>query len=670
MKTERVSVLRAKIEKVFDLPQKEALDLEWLETNGRGGYASSTILNCHTRRYHGLLVANLKDPPGRHVLLSKFEDSLRIKGNEFFLSCHQYPGAFFPQNGDIIKEFRLASYPEFTYQLSEICIHKSIMLVYGEDRVLIRYDCGNCPGGVLRLKPFLAYRGYHTLSRQNLFLHVKTYGVKNGFKIQLYDGMPPLYVQTSVKSQFFPSPVWYNNFVYSFERERGYDWLEDLFQPGVLEIPIKRGSVVIVSASLNIPQRQLKRIWTAEETRRARETSINEMIVNRFGQEDRPYLRDLIIAGQQFMIKTPTMRPAIIAGYHWFGEWGRDTLISLPGLTFCCGRTEEGIAILTSLGEFERDGLLPNYLSADEKENAYNSVDASLWYFWAVQQMLKYTDDIETIRSGMWPVMKRILRHFMAGTVFNIYMSDNGLLHAGGGDTCCLTWMDTVVGGKPVVVRGGYPVEINALWYNATCFAGELAERFGEDEFPFSDLIPKIQQSFHDTFWIESEGYLGDVFSNGSLDRAVRPNQILAVSLPYSPLTPSHQVQVVNKVKDHLLTPCGLRTLSPEDGQYMGRYGGDTLSRDMAYHQGTVWPWLLAHFGDAYLKVAGDKAAAKAFLLNYLRLFLSQHLAEAGIGCIPEIFDGDPPHRPNGCISQAWSTAELIRLYSLLTETS
>ena len=659
-------MLRAKIEEVSRLSQKEALELEWLETNGLGGYASSTILNCHTRKYHGLLVANLKKPPGRHVLLSKFEDSLCIRGNEFFFSCHQYPGEFFPHNWNIIKEFQLVPYPKFTYQIDEMCIHKSVMLVYGEESVLIRYDMGNCPGGVLRLKPFLAYRGCHTLCRQNIFLRVKTYGVKNGFRIQPYDGMPPLFIQTNINAQFFPSPVWYNNFEYSLETERGYDGREDLFQPGVLEIPVRKGSVVIVSSSLKILQGQLKRKWMAEEARRRCEASLNEIIVKGFDEEDKSHMRDLITAGRQFLIKTPPARPAIIAGYHWFGEWGRDTLISLPGLTFCCSRKEEGIDILTSFGEFERDGLLPNYFPEGEKEIAYNTVDTSLWYFWAVQQLLKYTGDIETIRSRMWPVMKRILRHFMAGTLFNIYMSNNGLLHAGSNDTC-LTWMDTMVEGKPVISRLGYPVEVNALWYNAICFAAELAGLFGEHEFSFPDLIPEIQQSFHNTFWIEREGYLGDVFFNGLLDHTIRPNQIFAVSLPYSPITLSQQVLVVNKVKEHLLTPYGLRTLSPEEREYKGRYGGDAVSRDMAYHQGTVWPWLLGHFGEAYLKVAGDKAVAKAFLLNHIRSFVSQHMIDAGVGCISEIFDGDPPHRPNGCISQAWGTAELIRLYSIIT---
>ncbi|MFA4916074.1 MAG: amylo-alpha-1,6-glucosidase [Syntrophales bacterium] len=660
-------MMRARIEGVSHFSLKDALGLEWLETNGLGGYSSSTILNCHTRRYHGLLVANLKKPPGRHVLLSKFEDSLFIKGNEFFFSCHQYPGVFFPHNWNIMKEFQLVPYPTFIYRIDEMCIHKSVMLLHGENSVLIRYDMGNCPGGVLRLRPFLAYRGYHALCRQNISLHIKTHDVKNGFMIEPYEGMPSLYIQTNTKSKFFPSPVWYNNFEYSVEMERGFEGHEDLFQPGVLEIPVRKGSVIIIYCSTDMLRGQLKRIWTTEEARRTGEVSYNEAIVDDYEEKDKPHIRNLITAGRQFLIKTPlSARPAIVAGYHWFGEWGRDALISLPGLTFCCGRKEEGLDILTCFGEFAREGLLPNYSPDDEKEIAYNSVDASLWYFWAVQQLLKYTGDIEVVRHRMWPVMKSILRHFMNGTIFNVYMSDNGLLHAGSNDKC-LTWMDAVVEGMPGISRCGYPVEVNALWYNAICFAAELAGRFDEHEFPFTDLIPKIQQSFRNTFWIEREGYLGDVFFSDFLDHAIRPNQILAVSLPFSPLTSSQQVLVVDKVKEHLLTPWGLRTLSPENRGYRGRYDGDSVSRDSAYHQGTVWPWLLGHFGEAYLKVAGDKVAAKAFLLNHIRYFLSQHIKTAGIGCISEIFDGDPPYRPNGCIAQAWSTAELLRLYSLIT---
>lgn len=662
-------MLRYTIDEASCLNLEKALNLEWLETNGLGGYASSTILNCNTRKYHGLLVANLKIPQGRHVLLSWLEDSISMRENKFFLSCCQYPGFFHPQGKHFLKEFRLDYSPQFTYEMNGIRLHKAIMMVHGEDRVLIRYDVEHCPfPGVLRLKPFFAYRGYHALAKQNMFLHTKTCKIVNGFGMQPYDGMPPIFIQINGKSKFYPSPVWYNNFEYLVEKERGFDWREDLFLPGIFEIPVKKGSTVIISASLDIYHEKLEKIWAAERTRRTRETLKNEKIVKKFeNREDKIHVRNLIASGQQFLIKSPSGRPAIIAGYHWFGDWGRDALISLPGLTFCSGRNEEGIATLNSLSAHEKNGLLPNYFSDDDMENAYNTVDTSLLYCWAVQQMMKYTNKIETIKSRMWPTMKIIIKAYMEGTTFNIHMSENGLLHAGDKDTH-LTWMDATVKGNPVTPRWGYPVEINALWYNAVCFAHELAQRFDDHESSFHDLIPRIKKSFVDTFWIESEAYLGDVFCNGYLDPAVRPNQILAVSLPYSPLEPAQWTGVVEKVRQHLLTPVGLRTLSPEDKNYKGQYEGDGFSRDAAYHQGTVWPWLIAHFGEAYIRAATDKTAAKIFLLNYIRPFVRKHMLEAGVGCISEIFDGDPPHRPNGCISQAWSAAGLIRLYTLLNE--
>jgi predicted glycogen debranching enzyme len=664
-------MMRFKIEETSTLHPEKALTLEWLETNGLGGYSSSTILNCNTRKYHGLLVANLKIPQGRHVLLSWLEDSVTVRGQESFLSCCQYPGVFVPEDRHFLKSFQLNDCPRFVYETDHVRIHKAIMMVQGEDCILIRYDVERCPSpGMLILKPFLAYRGYHGLSRQNPFLRVETYGIRNGFMMEPYDGMPPIYMQTNVQSQFLPSPVWYNHFEYQMEKERGYDWHEDLFRPGIFEIPIRKGSTVIVSASLKIGQRLLKKTWEAEAARRVHELSEIEIISDSYKHgEDKIHVRNLILSGRQFLIKTPSDRPTVIAGYHWFTDWGRDTLISLPGLTFCSGRSQEGISILTAMGRQEKDGLLPNFSSDHDEGNAYNTVDTSLLYFWAVQQMLHHTGEVEVIRNEIWPVLKRILKHYMKGTLFNIHMGENGLLHAGSEDTH-LTWMDATVKGKPVTPRWGGAVEINALWFNAVCFAGELTRRFNEAEFLFHDLVPRIKRSFVDTFWIEGENYLGDVYCNGSLDHSVRPNQILAVSLPYSPLDPDQWPGVVNKTMNHLLTPVGLRTLSPEDKKYEGRYGGDVSARDRAYHQGTVWPWLLAHFGEAYLRVSVDKAAARTFLLDHLRSFIRQHMPIAGMGFISEIFDGDPPHRPNGCIAQAWSTAGLIRLYSLLHEKS
>jgi len=648
--------------------REAALELEWLDANGLGGYASSTLLNCHTRKYHGLLVANMDSPPGRHVLLSKIEDSLQAGDQEIFLSCHQYPGVFFPPKFPM-KAYEWDSYPRFVYESGGLRLRKSIMLVFGENRVLIRYDVDRCPSGaVLRLKPFIAFRNYHGLAKENALLNVEISDEKNGFSMKPYADLPSLFIQTNIKSSFSSSPVWYRNFEYPVEARRGYEWREDLFRPGIMEVPVKTGSAVIVTAALTPVEGQLKTIWAAEEGRRLRTMADCEPQLNRFEQEeDRDNLRRLLLAGQQFLIRAPSGRTSIIAGYHWFQDWGRDALISLPGLTFCCGRFQEGIDILNSMASCEKDGLLPNYFAESGNEHAYNTVDTSLWYFWAVQQMLKYTGNIEVVREKMWPAMKNIIHHYMKGTSFNIGMDYRGLLSAGDGSHA-LTWMDAIVHGRPVTPRNGLPVEINALWYNALSFFAELGKQFGESDLLPDDLLDRVRRAFQETFWIEDGGYLGDVFFDGVLDKAIRPNQILAVSLPFSPLEPRQRKSIVSCVNDRLLTPVGIRTLDPEDWNYQRVYEGDQPTRDRAYHQGTVWPWLLAHYGAACLRTAEDQIQAKADLLQLVRNFMDRHIGEAGIGCISEVFDGSPPHRAGGCIAQAWSTAGLVSLYFLLNE--
>jgi predicted glycogen debranching enzyme len=665
-------------------------DREWLETDGRGGYASSTLENRHTRRYHGLLVANLQTPEGRHVLLSKLEDSLQAGGKEQFFSSHRYPGILFPPGPRVLEEFFLDTCPRFTYRAGGTTIKKSILMPRGKGTLLVRYDLERCPkGGILCLKPFLAFRGYHKLSRKNPFLRDRTGKIENGFRIEPYDGMPPLYIQTSRASRFTPSPVWYNRFQYTEERERGFDWEEDLFLPGILEIPVERKCAVILCVSCDgdtmrhhggdtmrhhVP---LTTLWKTEVIRRGRDRAADARRFGKFGEDDREFLSLLLDAGRSFLITTPSGRPAVIAGYPWFGSWGRDTLISLPGLCFSTGRIAEGIEILTEIGRHEHDGLLPNFFSADGAPEAYNTVDSSLWYFWAVQELgtrcgIVSPSDKALIRDRFWPVMKRIIRSFMEGTRFGIGMNREGLLHAGDGQTA-LTWMDATVGGIPVTPRHGCPVEINALWYNALCFTRDMAAEFGDPVFSGDDPIPHLSCSFRKVFWNWRhdaascpQGGLGDVFRDGILDTAVRPNQIFAVSLPFSPLEPAQQASVVRVVREQLLTPCGLRTLSPADPAYRGRYRGNPSDRDGAYHQGTVWPWLLGAFGEAALRVAKNPEREKANLRRYLRTFLGQHLNEAGIGNVSEVFDGDAPHRPGGCIAQAWSVAELIRLYTLL----
>ena len=645
------------------------LTQEWLETDGRGGYASSTLSGCHTRRYHGLLVANLPAPEGRHVLLSKLEDTLLAEGEELFLTAHRYPGLLFPPGPPPPAAFVLGLHPSFLYRAGRLQLRKDLLLVRERGILLVRYRLEKSAGdGRLRLKPFLAFRDYHALARENPFLRSRTEAIKNGFTIAPYAGMPPLFVTTSGAALFLPSPCWYKNFEYHQERERGFDWQEDLFLPGTIEATLAPGEPLILAVGYTPPGEPLPEIWDGEITRRRRETAREVKPAGLRAGRERDLFRTLLRAGRQFLIVTPSGRPAIIAGYPWFGCWGRDALISLPGLAFACGRVQEGIEILTEIGRHERDGLLPNFFSGDGTPAAYNTVDSSLFFFWAVQELLRVTGDAALIRERFWPVMKRIVQSFRSGTRYGIGMDANGLLRAGEAGLA-LTWMDACVDGVPVTPRRGCVVEINALWYNALALTRDLAARFAEPAGDLDDLLPRLQRSFQETFWSEEDACLGDVYHQGRLDRAIRPNQIFAVSLPFSPLTPAQQAGVVRKVREHLLTPCGLRTLSPTDPAYRGLYRGNGAERDAAYHQGTVWPWLLGPFGAAALRVATDPKGEREALRASLAAFLSRHFREAGIGTISEVFDGDPPHQPGGCIAQAWSIAELIRLYRLLLET-
>ncbi len=644
------------------------IEREWLDTDGRGGYAASTLTGCHTRRYHGLMVANLREPEGRYCLLSKLEDSLSVGREEHFFTSHRYPGVIFPPGGSPLGEFTLDTCPSFAYRIGEYRLQKRVMLLRDADTLLVRYDLDGPPAeALLRLKPFLAYRGYHQLAHENAHLLSRTGGIEKGFTIAPYPGMPPLTIRTSVPSRFTPSPLWYNRFEYLEERARGFDWQEDLFLPGVLEVPFAPGGTVILQVSCDTPGEDPLALWSTETSRRQREEAEGEALANGCAGEDRELLAALIRAGRQFLITTPSGRPAVIAGYPWFGSWGRDTLIALPGLAFRSGRIDAGIKILSEIGLHEHEGLLPNFFSADGKPEAYNTVDSSLLYFWTIQELLRVTGDAELIRGRFWPVMKRIISRFMAGTRYGIGMDDRGLLHAGDG-IAALTWMDATVGGLPVTPRHGYPVEINALWYNALCFTRDLSKQFSDPECSFDGLVNRVRCSFRETFWVTGGDYLGDVFRDGVLDTSVRPNQLFAVSLPFSPLDPVEQRGVVRKVREELLTPCGLRTLSPADPAYRGLYRGTGAERDSAYHQGTVWPWLFGPFGEAALRVAEDRGREREWLRTSLRKFLRNHLAEAGIGSVSEVFDGDSPHRPGGCIAQAWSVAELIRLYLLLEE--
>lgn len=642
-----------------------SLRQEWLETNGIGGYASGTAAGCRTRKYHGLLVASLASPPGRFLLLSAYEDSLVCQSRETSLSCNQYPGVLHPDGFRHLAAFSAEDCPTFTYQTRDFLLIRQILLLQGENTVLVRYSLEQAAApATLRLKPLLAFRDHHWLKQEDTFLHTAITPHDNGFDITPYDGMPTLGFRTNLPSAFHHRPDWYRDFEYEREAERGYDYRESLFCPGALEINLHPGQSVIVTASAASPLAATEDSWNREISRRQQiKLSIPEPGAHA-PPEAASLLPPLIRAGRQFLVHTPGGRPAIIAGYPWFDDWGRDTLISLPGLTFCSGNPDMGIAILQSVGEAERDGLIPNFFAADPANHAYNAVDASLWYFRAVQHMIENTGDFETVRLRFWPVMQRIVSCFLRGTRNDIFATANGLLHAGSRETQ-LTWMDAKSRGVPMTPRHGYAVEINALWYNALCFSASLAARF-QIPLPWpADLPDRCRTSFSRMFWMEETASLADSFAGNRLDRSTRPNQILAAALPFSPLDRDQQAGVVEKVRRELLTPYGLRTLAPSDPAYRGRYEGNQDERDAAYHQGTVWPWLLGPYAEALLRVSPDPRQALASLVKTVQPLLDYALRSGSSGQVPEIFDGDPPHRPNGCFTQAWSVAELIRMFTL-----
>ncbi len=638
----------------------EALDREWLVVNGAGGYASGTICGCNSRKYHGLLVAHLRQPPGLFVLLSQLEDWLEsADGHAFSLSVHEYPGTFFPDGSEHLERFELDGGPAFHFRCGPITIVRRVILVPGANTVLVRYDAtGPVRGSTLCIRPQLAFREVHRVTRENPHCQTDVHPFRNGFLIRPYVGMPALRFTTNLKNTFQAEPLWFRNVLYRRDAERGFEHREDLFAPGTLRLSLRPGQPVILAASVAAdPPAVPRRAWNKAVARgRSREQEGGNAEA-----PDRALLRRLSTAARQFLIRRPDTGAAIHAGYHWFAPWGRDTLISLPGLTFVLGDLPTGEEILRDAARMERHGLLPNFVNPDGTP-AYTAADPALWLFWAVQQYLAHGGDPEWIHREIWPCLTSILRQYRAGTDNRIHADPADMLIWAGAPGVATTWMDARVGGRPVVPRWGFMVEINALWYNALCLARELGERFDAPiEWLDAEFCDRVREAFVAKFWVPDLELLLDTVNDYTADDTIRPNQLLAVSLPYSPLDPDRQRAVVELVHQELFTPCGLRSLTPRDIRYRPACHGDHWVRDLAYHQGSAWPWLLAHFGDAWFRVHGAVPAATRVFDSVIEFF-TRHLHEAGLGSVSEIFDGDPPHTPRGAVAQAWNVGELIRL--------
>jgi predicted glycogen debranching enzyme len=632
-----------------------ALSREWLETNGLGGFSSGTVAGANTRRYHGLLTAALNPPGGRMLLLSKLEETLVLGERRIDLSTNEYDGAVHPNGYLYLSAFRLDPFPTFTFEAEGVKLEKSLFMLAGGNTVQIEYRLLESPAGSkpqLELRPLIAFRDYHATTHENGALNPQIQNQSNLVSVQPYGSLPRLYFAHNAETAA-PEGYWYRNFFYRQERERGLDAKEDLFNPLVLRWSLNKRQVAVVIASTEAQDIRSAAKFRRKELNRRAALEANAPNAD-------PLIRALTAAADQFLARRGDGW-TVIAGYPWFTDWGRDTMISLRGLTLFTGNAEIAKQILRNFARHTDMGMLPNRFVDSGETAEFNTVDATLWFFEAARAYAAVTGDYKFVREELYPVFTSIIDFHIKGTRYNIKVAEDGLLNAGA-PGAQLTWMDAKIGDWVVTPRSGKPVEIQALWYNTLKIMEDLAQRFGDEE-PrkrYSTLASTVVWTFNRLFWNKEKNCLYDVVNGGPPDPTIRPNQIFAVSLYYSMLSRERARAVVESVERELLTPVGLRTLAPSDSRYRPRYEGDQYSRDSAYHQGTVWPWLLGPFITAYVRVNGGTAAAREHARGLLR-GLETHLSEAGVGQISEIFDADAPHLPRGCFAQAWSMAEVLR---------
>lgn len=636
----------------------KAIEKEWLETNGLGGYASSTIIGVNTRGYHGLLVSAIKPPAHRMVTLSKVEETVIIDGRRYEISCNQYPGAIYPEGYKYLDSFRLDPFPTFKYVLEGAVIEKSVFMVHKSNTVFVVYKFTEASKPVsIEIRPLVACRDFHSRMHEYYSTDINVQNENDSVSITMNGVRLSLLLRDGI---YRDSSYWYKNLEYVIEAQRGQESHEDLYSPGYFTHELKQGEDISLIASTENPS--LFDLETSRSHELNRRHIITENPLLESIPEDLRYCTSCLLkSADQFIVKRDDY-PSIIAGYHWFGDWGRDTMISLPGLTLATEKYEIAKDILKNFARYCDRGMLPNCFPESGEQPQYNSADASLWFIYAVKKYFDYTDDLLFIESELFDVIKDIILNYREGTRYNIHADDDGLIYAGEEGTQ-LTWMDAKIGDLVVTARRGKVVEINALWYNALRTMEELFNKLGYhgSAQKYTHLAEKTKESFNETFWNEKGGYLYDYVDDGYFDNSIRPNQIFAISLPYQVLIQERAKSVLEIVQRELLTPYGLRTLSTNDKKYMGQYNGDQYSRDMAYHQGTVWAWLLGHFITAYVNVNGQDKQTLDFVKSLLVNLTHSHLIDAGLGTVSEIFDGDPPHHPKGCIAQAWSIAEILR---------
>ena len=636
---------------------------EWLCANGIGGFASGTVAGLLTRRYHGILVAALTPPVGRTVVVTKIDEAVDYAGAQTELATNRWAdGTVAPEGYRHIESFRLdGTTPVWTYAVADALIEKRIWMEQGQNTTHVRYEVLRATSPLtLRLEAFVNYRDYHSTTRgEGWSMAVEPAGA--GLRVTAFPGARPVVI-AAPGAQCGPMHVWYQDFGLAVEKERGLDWTDDDLLTGRFEATLQAGEALTLTCSCETePSLDGEAAWRRRQMHEA-ELLATWRRTPAGSREAPAWIERLVLAAGQFIVARPLMDDtggqSIIAGYPWFADWGRDTMIALPGLLLTTGRHDIARRILTTFARFVDRGMLPNRFPDAGEAPEYNTVDAALWYFEAIRQYQEATGDGQLVKD-LFPVLEEIITAHRQGTRYGIGEdAADGLLCAGEAGVQ-LTWMDAKVGDWVVTPRIGKPVEVNALWYSALRSMAGFARLLGHAPEPWDALAERVGASFA-RFWNEAAGYCFDVLDGPQGHEAMlRPNQIFAVSLPESPLSLAQQGQVVEACGRYLLTSFGLRSLGPAEPGYQGRYEGGPVARDGAYHQGTVWAWLLGPFALAHLRVHGDGEAARAFLAP-----MAQHLREFVVGSIAEIFDGDAPFSPRGCPAQAWSVAETLRAWA------
>lgn len=638
-----------KFDKTLMINLEQSLTKETLRTNKSGAYSYSTIIDCNTRKYHGLLVLPLPELDGEnHVLISSLDTTVIQHGAEFNLGIHKYPGDnYSPKGHKYIRQYECDSIPSTLYRVGGVILSRELIFVSYENRLIIKYTLIEAHSATkLRFKPFLAFRNASDLCRENDAINKNYEVIENGVKMRLYPGYPELNLQTSLKNEFTYQPDWYKNIEYMKEQERGYEYKEDLFVPGTFELSIKKGESIFFSMGTSpIPPRSIRQLFDNEAKTRTSRNSFTNCLKS---------------SAYQLYNKREDGQRYILAGYPWFKCRARDMFISLPGSTIAAKNPGLFEAIMKT-GEKAIKNFINNQpLGCDIKE--IDAPDVLLWYIWSIQEYAKY-HGVEACAIRYGEMIFEVLEYIRNQRHENLFLHKNGLLYTNGNDVA-VSWMNSTQYGKPLVARTGYLVEFNALWYNALCFGIELSKSLKKDHLIaiYSQEAEKTAKSFVNIFY-NKHGYLYDFVNGAQPDWSVRPNQIFAVSLEYSPLDRVQKKSVLDFVTKELLTPKGLRTLSPKSVGYNPIFEGNEELRDRAYHNGTAWPWLIAPYLEGYLKIYKNSGISFAQRVIYN---FEEEFSERGIGTISELFDGNPPYRGRGGVSFAMSVAEILRIHRLV----